>query len=66
MLPHLPKKRLRLKSLCGGYEEVSVELHTGDVSTDERVLSEESLLSEDEGLRVLAKEFEYAETVYRV
>ena len=54
MLPHLPKKRLRSESLCGGYEEVPVELHTGDVSTDERVLGEESLLSEDEGPRVLA------------
>jgi hypothetical protein len=54
MLPHLPKKRLRLKSLCRRYEEVSVELHTGDVSADERVLGEESLLSEDEGPRVLA------------
>ena len=54
MLSHLQKKRLRLESLCGGLEEVSVELHIGDASADERVLGEESFLSKDEGLRVLA------------
>jgi hypothetical protein len=64
MLSHLQKKRLRLKSLCGGYEKVPIELHIGDVSTDKRVLGEESLLLKDERLRILAEEFEYEETIY--
>jgi hypothetical protein len=64
MLSHLQKKRLRLKGICGGHEKVPIELHIGDVSTDERVLGEESLLLKDEGLRVLAEEFEYEETIY--
>jgi len=64
MLSHLQKKGLRLKSLCRGYEKVPIELHIGDVSTDERVLGEESLLLKDEGLRVLAEELKYEETIY--
>jgi len=64
VLSHLQKERLRSESLCGGHEEVSVELHIGDVSADERVLGEESLLSKDEGLRVLAQKFEYEEAIY--
>ena len=64
MLSHLQKKRLRLKGICGGHEKVPIELHIGDVSTDERVLGEESLLLKDEGLRILAEEFKYEETIY--
>jgi hypothetical protein len=64
MLSHLQKKRLRLKGICGGYEKIPIELHIGDVSSDERVLGEESLLLKDEGLRVLAEEFKYEETIY--
>lgn len=64
MLSHLQKKGLRLKSLCGGHEKVPIKLHIGDVGTHERVLSEESLLLKDEGLRVLAEEFKYEEKIY--
>jgi hypothetical protein len=64
MLSYLQKKRLRLKGICGGHEKVPIELHIGDVSTDERVLGEESLLLKDEGLRVLTEEFKYEETIY--
>jgi hypothetical protein len=66
VLSHLQKERLRSESLCGRNEEVPIELHIGDASIDERFLGEESLLSKDEGLRVLAEEFKYEEKIHRI